>query len=261
MTNNPLTRDVDDAVDRLSLHLPEAERYSSHGSPNYRVRGKTFATYVCNHHGDGGIALLVNRSLPDQVVLVENEPRYFYVPAYVGHKGWVGIHLNQGLAWERVFHELESAYMRVAPKTLVAQIIPLGKFAPPKKIPTADDLNVYLRGQPLEILQGLREVCAALPEVEEGLQFGHPAFKAGKKVFCTLHADAGITLSVWAGADMQAALTFDKRYFVPRYTGHNGWLSLNLDARLNWDEVRSLAEASYRHFALKRMVKALDESG
>ena len=96
------------------------------------------------------------------------------------------------------------------------------------------------------------------PEVVEGLQWGHPVFKAGKKGFCTMYADETITLSFWAGPEMQATLTFDKRYFIPRYTGHNGWISLNVDDRLNWDEVQGLAESSYCHFALKRMLKALD---
>ena len=98
----------------------------------------------------------------------------------------------------------------------------------------------------------------AFPEAVEGLQWGQPVFKAGKKGFRTMYADETLTLSFWAGPERQATLTFDKRYFIPRYTGHNGWISLNVDERLNWDEVRSLAEASYRHFALKRMLKALD---
>jgi len=44
----------------VCLWLPEAEEFLSHGSPNFRVRGKTFATYVVNHHGDGRVALWLN---------------------------------------------------------------------------------------------------------------------------------------------------------------------------------------------------------
>ena len=152
---NPKTKDVGDAVRRLCLRLPEAEDYTSHGSPNFRVRGKTFATYSINHHGDGRIALLVNRSVPDQIVLIENEPAHFFVPPFVGHRRWVGIHLNQGpAAWSRINHELEGGYMRVAPKRLVGEIEPFGAFGEPAYVPTADDLNPYLKGRPEEVLEG-----------------------------------------------------------------------------------------------------------
>ena len=57
----------------------------------------------------------------------------------------------------------------------------------------------------------LREVCFEFPEVEEGLQWGHTVFKAGKKTLCTIYADETLTLSFWAGAEGRATLTFDER--------------------------------------------------
>jgi hypothetical protein len=41
-----MARDIHQAVREVCLWLPEAEEYLSHGSPNFKVRGKTFATYV-----------------------------------------------------------------------------------------------------------------------------------------------------------------------------------------------------------------------
>ena len=52
--------DIHRAVRDVCLWLPEAEEFLSHGSPNFRVRGKTFVTYVVNHHGDGRVALWLN---------------------------------------------------------------------------------------------------------------------------------------------------------------------------------------------------------
>ena len=52
-----LARDLHQAVRDVCLWLPEAEEFVSHGAPNFRVRGKTFATYTVNHHGDGRVAL------------------------------------------------------------------------------------------------------------------------------------------------------------------------------------------------------------
>jgi len=55
-----LTKATSDAVRELCLAFPEAEEKPSRGSPNFRVRGKTFAIYTINHHGDGCIALVLN---------------------------------------------------------------------------------------------------------------------------------------------------------------------------------------------------------
>jgi hypothetical protein len=55
-----LEHDIHQAVRDVCLWLPEAEEFLSHGSPNFRVRGKTFASYVVNHHGDGRVALWLN---------------------------------------------------------------------------------------------------------------------------------------------------------------------------------------------------------
>ena len=55
-------------------------------------------------------------------------------------------------------------------------------------------------------------------------------------------------------------LTFDPRYAIPAYTGHNGWILLDVQDTVHWDEVGELVGTSYRHFALKRMLKALGEA-
>ena len=105
-------------------------------------------------HGDRRIGLLFNRSLLDQTVLVENGPDYFYVLPFVGHWGWVGGHLNQGLAWKRINHEPEGVYLRTAPKALAGAIEPFGDFAEPDYVPTAEDLDPYLKGRAKEVLAG-----------------------------------------------------------------------------------------------------------
>ena len=55
-------------------------------------------------------------------------------------------------------------------------------------------------------------------------------------------------------------LTYDDRYRIPAYTGHNGWIDLDVEDGVDWDEVAPLLSGSYRHFALKRMLKALDQT-
>ena len=65
-------------------------------------------------------------------------------------------------------------------------------------------------------------------------------------------------MSTWVGREEQAILTFDQRYSVPAYTGHNGWIELDVQDELVTKEATHLIGLSYRHFALKRMLKALD---
>jgi hypothetical protein len=67
-----------------------------------------------------------------------------------------------------------------------------------------------------------------------------------------------LKLSFWVGAARQAKLVKDKRYEMSRYTGHNGWIDLDVEERQDWDEIGLFVLESYRHFALKRMLKVLD---
>ena len=52
------SRGIPAAVRELCLAFPQAEEFESHGSPNFRARkGKVFAVWALNHHGDGHVGL------------------------------------------------------------------------------------------------------------------------------------------------------------------------------------------------------------
>ena len=89
---------ISDAVREVCLSFPEAEEGSAHGSPHYKVRGKTFAMYTINHHGDGRISLWLNSPPGAQEIHVRGEPKHFFVFSYVGPRGWLGVHFNKGLS-------------------------------------------------------------------------------------------------------------------------------------------------------------------
>jgi hypothetical protein len=57
--------------------------------------------YLDNHHGDGRVAIWCAASPGMQEALVEGEPEHYFRPPYVGHRGWLGVHLNRGLVWKR----------------------------------------------------------------------------------------------------------------------------------------------------------------
>jgi predicted DNA-binding protein (MmcQ/YjbR family) len=122
-----------------------------------------------------------------------------------------------------------------------------------------EEMNWMLGQRPVEVLRLLAERCRRLPETSEADQFGNPVWKAGKKTFICAHKYTDrLHLQFWVGVEKQALLTSDKRYSIPKYVGHNGWIDLDVEKYINWVEIDSLLEASYRHFALKRMLRALD---
>ena len=109
-----------EAVRESFLGLPETSERPSHGAPAFFVRGKrSFATVWNNHHGDGRYALICAAPSGMQAALVEADPERFYVPAYVGHRGWIGVRLDRGYDRDEIAGILEDAYAEVAPPKLV----------------------------------------------------------------------------------------------------------------------------------------------
>jgi hypothetical protein len=104
---------------RICMALPEVEEKEAWGAPTFRVKGKMFAAFVNNHHGDGRIALWLNAPPGAQSLLIGAEPTKFFIPPYHGPYGWIGVHLDRNNDAEIVFH-VRQAYCVVAPKKLQA---------------------------------------------------------------------------------------------------------------------------------------------
>ena len=86
-------------VRALCLALPEATERPSHGSPAWFVRDKRcFVMFLDDHHGDGRLALWCAAPEGMQHALVAGDPEAYFVPPYVGHRGWVGVRLDRALA-------------------------------------------------------------------------------------------------------------------------------------------------------------------
>lgn len=109
-----------DRVRALAMALPEADEVSSHGMPCFGiVKGKKFAYFTEDHHGDGKTALLVKISgAEEQAMLIELDDDRYYRPAYFGD-GWVGIRLDLGdTDWDAIGEWLRKSWLAVAPKKL-----------------------------------------------------------------------------------------------------------------------------------------------
>jgi hypothetical protein len=112
---------------KLCLALPETTERLSHGAPTFFVREKkAFLMVLTNHHGDARFAIWCAAPEGMQQTLVEAAPERFFVPPYVGHRGWLGMRLDRGLDWEELAGVAEDAYAEVAPVKLVeaARLLP-----------------------------------------------------------------------------------------------------------------------------------------
>jgi hypothetical protein len=107
-------------VREISLDLPETSERPSHGAPTFFVRGKRpFVMVLTDHHGDGRFAIWCAAAEGMQQMLVEADPERFFVPPYVGHRGWLGLRLDRELDWDEIAGIVEDAYAEVAPAKLV----------------------------------------------------------------------------------------------------------------------------------------------
>lgn len=253
------SKDIRAAVHEICLSLPEAEERSGKRMPDYLVRGKVFVLLAVNHHGDGRTALWLPAPPGARQLHVDMAPEHYFVPPYVGPRGWLGVHLDRGNEWISIEARIREAYTHVAPAALAARLGPPLDIDPPERALDPEDFDPLLAPHAKALLSRVRAFCATLPETVEGAQFGKPSFKAGRKTFLSVHRGGGrLCLQIRVGPELQATLTEDPRFTIPMYIGHRGWIDLDVEEYIDWDEVRELVLGSYRHFALKRMLKALD---
>ena len=99
-----------------------------------------------------------------------------------------------------------------------------------------------------EVLQRLREICAALPGSREIVTHGHPAFSNNKRIFVVLEEYRGdLSLCVNVGREAQGIFLKDARFYRTPYIGHRGWVSLKIHAApLDWEEVDELVAGSHQ---------------
>lgn len=258
-TQNGNRRTISHVVDDLFLQLENCERKQDHARfVKYSVNNKALANYVINHHGDGLVALWLKVTLEMQQTLVEMDSNSFFVPPYLGKKGWVGVLLSMETNWEEVTTIVLEAYELLVGKphheAIEVSLDPPQDTLLPVEIDPLQTLEMQ------SMLRFVREFVDTLPDTHEASQFGSPAFKVGKKSFLYVgFLKTKPCIEIWVGRDAQIGLTSDSRFAIPKYTGHNGWIMFNTQFEQADKQARELAIQSYRHFALKRTLRKLDE--
>ena len=103
---------------RICLAFPEATEkpFGGHTAPAFRVRDKLFV-----HCHEDGRALTCKAPPGEQALLVASDPDRFFVPAYVGSKGWVGVRLDEPVDWGEIAELAEDSYRLIAPRSLVSR--------------------------------------------------------------------------------------------------------------------------------------------
>ena len=108
--------------------LPEATRRLTGSHASFLVRNKTFAYYLQDHHGDGIVSVCWRTARGENADWVRLDRVRFYLPAYIGPRGWVGLRLDVGrIDWKEVEGFVRDSYRLAAPKRLAATL----QYGPP----------------------------------------------------------------------------------------------------------------------------------
>ena len=173
-----------------------------------------------NHHGDGRVALWLNSPPGAQEIHVRGEPKHFFVPPYVGPRGWLGVNLDKGLSWKRIAMLVREAYEKVAPTSAG------GADRQDDRDHAAESEALAQQIDPHEVeARAGRAEAAAQDRARVAGDCGGRAVrragvKAGKKTFAqAYYNDKRLKLGFWVGVDRQGLLTADERFTHPQVHG------------------------------------------
>jgi hypothetical protein len=115
--------DIEARVRVICVAMPEVTEKLSHGAPAFFVRKQFVQLWPDGHHEHEFPHLWCAAPPGAQPALVASSERFF-VPPYVGHRGWVGVRLDGEVDWDEIGESLEDAYRAIAPARLVARLDP-----------------------------------------------------------------------------------------------------------------------------------------
>jgi predicted DNA-binding protein (MmcQ/YjbR family) len=109
-------------IAKICLALPQAVRRDSGPHSAFRVKGRTFAYYLDDHHGDGIVSVNCKAAGGENEALVTSAPTRYYLPAYLARHGWVGLRLDVGTVdWDAVEELVHSSYRLIATTRLAGR--------------------------------------------------------------------------------------------------------------------------------------------
>lgn len=109
----PSSNDCLKRLRKICFALPNTTEKIAWGAPTFRANDRMFVMFMDNHHGDGRIAMWCHAPPGAQDILVSDDGENFFVPPYVGKKGWIGVRLDRDVAWSLVAELVEDGYQMV----------------------------------------------------------------------------------------------------------------------------------------------------
>ena len=107
----------------ICLALPEAQEKISHGEPTWFAgKGKVFAMFDNHHHGGEHISVWLPAPLGMQEALIENDPKRYWRPPYLGVRGWIAVVLDAKPDWGVVAGLVEQGFRLMATQKLIARL-------------------------------------------------------------------------------------------------------------------------------------------
>ncbi len=107
------------AIRDIALGFPEATERETWGNPTFRIRDKIFVSMGTDD--EGGVYVTMKTAPGEQQsLLAEGEP--FFLPQYVGVKGWIGMHVGADTDWREVAELVADSYREIAPRSLSQRI-------------------------------------------------------------------------------------------------------------------------------------------
>lgn len=101
-------------VREIALALPDATERPSHGGAAWFIgKAPQFASFADHHHGVDWVAIWAACSAGAREALIDAEPDIYFVPPYVGTRGWIGMRLDEATDWDAVADVLADAWETV----------------------------------------------------------------------------------------------------------------------------------------------------
>jgi hypothetical protein len=114
MRPSPAAKASTERIRRLCLAWPEVTERQSHGEAAWFHRDRRSFATMSDHHHDDRVAVWLAAPPGSRDDLVEADPGRYFVPPYVGHRGWIGVYLDVDIDWDRLEQLIGDAYHTVA---------------------------------------------------------------------------------------------------------------------------------------------------
>ncbi len=117
-----------------------------------------------------------------------------------------------------------------------------------------------------DVVERVRSLCLALPDVTERESHGSPAFFVRKQFVAVwpnghhAHHFPHLWCAAAPGAQSDLMAVSPDRIFKPPYVGVRGWIGVRLDGDVDYEEIEMFCEDAYRCVATKRQIALLDGS-